>query len=197
MYNGIRVVKEFNIGQPAAKMVLSFIKDYDMKKRRIHDFIPLIKDYYTIYENGVVESDNSGIMKTRNRAGTDYQIINFMTVSGGKKTMRLHRLVMMAFNPVDNMEELEVNHIDGNKCNNDLSNLEWCTRSENQQHAYRTGLQKARKGESSNFSKLSESDIKKIFELRKLGYTQKYIANEVNCSSSNISYILNHKTWQP
>lgn len=86
-------------------------------------------------------------MKTRNRAGTEYQIINFSLINGKKKTYRAHRLVLMAFKPVDNMENLEVNHIDGNKKNNKLENLEWCTSSENQIHAFKTGLNKARQGE--------------------------------------------------
>lgn len=103
---------------------------------------------------------------------------------------------MMAFKPVENMEKLEINHIDGDKTNNKLSNLEWCTGSENQKHAFATGLQNARKGSKSNFSKLSENDIKRIFELRELGYTQQRIADEVGCTRSNISYILNKKTWQ-
>ena len=165
-------------------------------EKRIHDFLPEIKDYYTVNDKGEFFSDNSGKMKTRNRAGTEYQIINFMTIDGKKRTFRAHRLVLMAFNPVKNMDKLEVNHIDGNKKNNNLSNLEWCTGSENQRHAFKTGLQKARKGESSNFSKLKEKDIDLIFKLRKEGKTQQQIADIVNCSSSNISYILNKKTWQ-
>ena len=100
-------------------------------EKRIHDFLPEIKDYYTILDNWEIYSDNSGLMKTRDRPGTDYQIINFSTVEGKKRTFRVHRLVMMAFAPVDNMESLEVNHKDGNKRNNSLSNLEWCTSSEN------------------------------------------------------------------
>ena len=165
-------------------------------EKRIHDFLPEIKDYYTVNDKGEFFSDNSGKMKTRNRAGTEYQIINFMMIDGKKRTFRAHRLVLMAFNPVKNMDKLEVNHIDGNKKNNNLSNLEWCTGSENQRHAFKIGLQKARKGESSNFSKLKEKDIDLIFKLRKEGKTQQQIADVVNCSSSNISYILNKKTWQ-
>lgn len=103
---------------------------------------------------------------------------------------------MMAFCPIENMEKLEVNHIDGDKRNNNLYNLEWCTSSENQKHAYRMGLNKLRYGENNNFSKLKEKDIKKIFELRKQGLTQKEIAELIGCTRSNISYILNKKTWQ-
>lgn len=135
-------------------------------------------------------------MKTRNRSGTEYQIINFQTVDNKKKTFRLHRLVLMAFNPIEGMENLEVNHIDGNKINNKLENLEWCTPSENQRHAFDTELQKPRRGTSSNFSKLTEKDIEKVFQMRAQGATHQKIADEVGCSRSNISYILKGKTWQ-
>lgn len=165
-------------------------------EKRIHDFLPEIKDYYTVNDLGEFFSDNSGQMKTRNRAGTEYQIINFMTIKGKKKTFRAHRLVLMAFNPVENMSQLEVNHIDGDKTNNKLENLEWCSSSKNQKHAFKLGLQKPRKGEKSNFSKLSAEDIKHIFELREKGKTQQEIADIVGCTRSNISYILNKKTWQ-
>lgn len=135
-------------------------------------------------------------MKTRDRKGTEYQIINLSKLDGKKRTFRVHRLVMMAFNPVENMDELEVNHLDGNKKNNKLENLEWCTASENQKHAFRTGLQKARKGESSNFAKLTEEDVKQVFELRKQGLLQREIVEIVGCTSSNISAILRGKSWK-
>ena len=165
-------------------------------EKRLHDFLPDIKDYYTVTSDGDFFSDNSGKMKTRDRSGTEYQIINFMKEDGKKKTYRAHRLVLMAFNPVDDMDKLEVNHINGNKKGNRLENLEWTTSSENQKHAVETGLQKARKGEKSNFSKLSDSNIKLIFELKKQGLLQREIAEKVGCTPSNISYILNNKTWQ-
>lgn len=57
------------------------------------------------------------------------------------KTYSISRLV--AINFLENKKMLPcVNHIDGNKINNNINNLEWCTYSENSKHAYRTGLSK-------------------------------------------------------
>jgi hypothetical protein len=56
-----------------------------------------------------------------------------------KKTFRIHRLLATYFilNPEN---KKEINHIDGNKLNNSLNNLEWVTKSENQIHARKLGL---------------------------------------------------------
>jgi len=164
-------------------------------ERRIHDFLPYIKDLYTITDEGKVYSDNTGIMKTRNRAGSEYQIINFMTIDGKKKCFRLHRLVMMAFRPIEHPEEWEVNHIDGNKKNNNLSNLEWCTSHDNQVHAYKMGLQKSQKGKTKKMRRLNEEEVKKIIQLRAEGYSYNRIARKVNTSPSNVAKIVKGKTW--
>lgn len=55
----------------------------------------------------------------------------------GKKYL-VHRLVLQAFNPIN--EKLDCNHIDGNKLNNHISNLEWLTRKQNIHHAIKKGL---------------------------------------------------------
>ena len=65
-----------------------------------------------------------------------------------EKTVYVHRLVAKAFIPLPERfinegltyDDLEVNHIDGNPENNNVSNLEWCTKQENMQHAVRTHL---------------------------------------------------------
>ena len=165
-------------------------------ERRIHDFIPYIKDLYTINDKGEIYSDNCGKMKTRNKSKTGYQIINFMKEDGTKKTFRVHRLVMMAFSPIKNSEKMEVNHIDGDKKNNNFDNLEWCTPSENQKHAVRLGLQKTRCGEDSNLSKLTRNEVETIFDLYEDGRPVSDIARKIGCSSSNVSCILTGKSWK-
>ena len=68
---------------------------------------------------------------------------NFMLKNdfGELKNYNGHRLVALTFIKNDDPENKKyVNHIDGDKWNNDLSNLEWCTASENSQHAFDTGL---------------------------------------------------------
>jgi len=61
-----------------------------------------------------------------------------------KKTVKVHRLVALAFVPnIDNKPQ--VNHKDGNKLNNSADNLEWVTASENHQHAWDTGLNESKR----------------------------------------------------
>lgn len=71
--------------------------------------------------------------------GKGYNIIR-TTENGNTKYYQLHRAVLMTFSPIEGMNDLQVNHKDGNKSNNKLSNLEWCTCKENIEHAIRMGL---------------------------------------------------------
>ena len=67
-----------------------------------------------------------------------YQIV-YLSKDGKQKTITVHRLVALTF--IENPLNLpQVNHIDGDKTNNNVSNLEWCDNSYNQIHAHKTGL---------------------------------------------------------
>lgn len=64
-----------------------------------------------------------------------------LRVGNKRQTVYIHRLVAEAFIPNPDNKPI-VNHIDGNKQNNDVSNLEWVTASENNFHAYKNGLKR-------------------------------------------------------
>ena len=74
-----------------------------------------------------------------NGRGYNYKNISY---KGKYKNLFIHREVAKAFIPNNNRENTDVNHKDGNKQNNRVDNLEWCTRSENILHAYKHNLKK-------------------------------------------------------
>jgi hypothetical protein len=79
-----------------------------------------------------------------------------------KNRYMVHRLVAITF--IQNPEEKSfINHIDGNKSNNVVSNLEWCTASENMIHADLTGLRDMSKHHPSNSRKIKCIETGEIF----------------------------------
>jgi DNA-binding XRE family transcriptional regulator len=115
----------------------------------------------------------------------------------GKKTCKLiHVLVAEAFIP-NPQNKSQVNHINGIKTDNDVSNLEWVTPSENLIHAYANGLREDnRKGENNGFAKLTEIDVFQIKLMLAEGeLTQKEIASMFGVSRSAIKDIKTGRTW--
>jgi len=109
---------------------------------------------------------------------------------GVTKKAYIHRLVAQTFIPNPENKQ-QVNHKDGNKQNNTASNLEWCTQSENIQHAFKTGLNKS--GEEHPFSKLTELSV---LEIRSSTLNQRELSEAYGVQQSLISSIKMRKIWK-
>lgn len=127
---------------------------------------------------------------TRNQQGY-YQVR-----LGGRngKTFTLHRVLAQCF--VDNPNNYNVvNHKNGNKWDCSISNLEWCTSSYNNKHAYENGLKDVSIRQKylhyKNSLKWSDDYIRKWVEMREEGYTLKQIANIFNTKESLICQYTN------
>jgi hypothetical protein len=120
----------------------------------------LRNDLYEVHESGEVYSVTTGRGISFVDNGRGYMRGNLMCVDGKKRTFYLHRLVahFFCYNP-DRLPQ--VNHIDGDKANNNHDNLEWVTNLENNKHARKTGLIDD-KGHKNGGAKLSVEQVKAI-----------------------------------
>jgi len=109
------------------------------------------------------------------------------------RSFRVHRLVMRAF---VGYSELEVNHKNGIKADNRLSNLEYVTRHENRRHAVKTGLWKPKKGSKNGTAKLQEIDVYAIRILLAYEFRNCYLKELFGVSNSTIDFIKRDKLWK-
>ena len=137
---------------------------------------------------------------TAHKNSSDYYRVN-LNLYGKSQSFFVHRLVALYF--VDNPYNYEfVNHKDGNKLNNRSDNLEWCSRSENERHAWAIGLKNKNtvgtKGENHGMHKLSQKDVDYIRSVHKR-YDKKFgtkpLALQFNVTPQTITNIVNYKNW--
>ena len=124
--------------------------------------------------------------------------MGYFKISLDKQLFSVHRLVAEAF--VQGLPfKPQVNHKNGIKTDNRANNLEWCTASENQLHAYKIGLKKAHpsKGSKHGRSKLTEIDVLEIREkFEPYVYTTKMLAKEYGVCETSIKNIVKRRSWK-
>lgn len=95
--------------------------------------------FYSVSNYGNVRNDSKGTLLTGSIANNGYRMVHLRYRID--KNCSVHRLVMKAFLPCELMDDLQINHKDGNKLNNHLENLEWCTALQNIRHSFDAHLQ--------------------------------------------------------
>lgn len=115
----------------------------------------------------------------------------FVSKNGKTRGMFVHRIVAMAFIP-NPENKPQVNHINGNRSDNGVENLEWVTGMENIIHALQTGLHNNR-GQDSPRAKLTDA---MVIDIRNDSRPQKEIATQYNVSCTCIRDIKSRKRWK-
>ena len=148
--------------------------------------------FYEVSNLGRVIS-SSGCMRKPSKTKFGYLKLN-LSREGVVKSVRVHRVVAITF--LDKTEgKDEVNHLDGDKTNNRVDNLEWCTSSENKYHAVRTGLLVSPRGGLNPKSKLSNTEADFLRYFASIGYTQSSLAELFGISKSVTCNIVNNKSY--
>lgn len=153
-----------------------------------------VKPYYLVSTYGNIFSTyyNKYLIPHDNDHG--YLQVSLMTNNGGRIFRKVHRLVMITFAYVYGCENLQVNHINANKHDNHINNLEWVTAKENVQHAINLKLRSS-VGENNPKALITENDAINISNMIIEGYSDEYIANCIGCNKNIVREIALGRTW--
>lgn len=150
---------------------------------------------YTINTNGEVRGKSGKILKP-SPCRRGYMRVWLYDSNGKRKEKYIHRLLAEAF--ISGDKSLTVNHIDGNKTNNSLSNLEWISNEDNLRHSFRNGHRdtkkawKTRRKTCLGLTCVKEEDINDIINKYKNGMTKQEIADFYNIHRSSIARVLKY-----
>jgi len=152
-----------------------------------------IKSLAKSLKNGKTKEEK--ILSIKGTCGNGYYKIT-LSKNGKLKTWLVHKLVAQSFLYKPDYK-VEINHKDGNKLNNKIDNLEYCTSSENKLHAFRTGLRVSPnvKGEKNPRCKMNETIVNNIRE-NKFNLTTKEFSILLNVTTQLIGKIKRNQLWR-
>lgn len=115
-------------------------------------------------------------------------------VGDRKRKLYQHRLLAMAYIPNPNNYRV-VNHKDGNKLNNKIDNLEWCTDKQNSDHAWDNNLINNRGSKMTN-ARWTDDQVRLLRAYHKQGYTLTQLCKANNFPKPTMSNMLSYKTYR-
>lgn len=148
---------------------------------------------YAVTKDSVVYRISSGKKMAQALRGVPAYMYTRISHNNIAKNVRVHIMVADAWLKKPSLLHDTVNHIDGNKLNNHVSNLEWTTKSQNQRHALETGLKQ--KGEDLYNASLTEADAHRACKMLFDGMRITDIANILGTSKDVIRKIRAGDTW--
>ena len=151
-----------------------------------------LKFNYYITDDGKVWSERTQKFLSFQYDKNGYVKVQMRSTDNKSNRYSVHRLVLENFKPVENMENLQVNHIDGNKKNNNLTNLEWTTSEENIRHAIDNNLRATINGAS----KLTPEQVIEIYRRATNGERNIDLGKEFNIHPDQVGRIKNKKAWK-
>lgn len=154
-----------------------------------------LKYPYYVTDDGQIWSEKTHKYLTQRKDKDGYLKVRLSSTDlkpGQTHTYSVHRIVLENFKPVENMENLQVNHIDGDKTNNTLSNLEWVTCKENIQHAIDNNLRAKVNGSA----KLTVEQVQEIYIRSHNNESNVDLAKEYPVNEDSIGRIKNGISWK-
>jgi len=154
---------------------------------------PIWRGYYAKEDGNIIGRRGSPLKPIEHHTG-----YNVLTVRNKdiQKQYRWHRFVYECFNGVIYSDKLVINHKDGDKKNNCLSNLELVTQKDNTNHAFRNNLRVGKRGILSHFAESSEEEILEIIQMIENGYRNCEISNLLGIDFRRVSDIRHKKKWK-
>lgn len=153
----------------------------------------IVDSHYTVSDKGEVINTKRGNVLTPHVNSNGYKSV-ILSIKNIKYKFYLHRLIATYFIEKEDETFDVVNHINGNKLDNSLDNLEWTSQKGNSIHAWKTGLID-NKGDNNGNSKLTWEDVRFIRDYHSAGCLQKDLCEALKISAATVSQIVNNKSW--
>lgn len=176
----------------------TLVKDYESRNggeawlyhpKYTHLLISSKGKIYNIHSNVTYKQGTTPQGYKRISMYKDYPIKDY----NSRITCSVHRLVAETYFRYVDLNRYEVNHINGDKSDNSVYNLNWLTRQENLQHARDTGLFKRQLSKSNGRFRHSQGKINEMAEFKSLGFTYKEIAEAYGESISSVAHIIKRR----